>query len=466
MTSATDALRSERVLAPLLLGTWAASIALAPTLTLKLALAAPAVLLPVSLWALEAPSRWIACFFAAALLLPPLPIQLGDTGPHPSLWFAALGVMAGMLGISSWRIRFSGVRRALVVFFLVLCLSVASAAFYSGVAIAAGSLMRVALFGVGIYVFFFTADGPGKNEDSLSMLRLLYWVAVASALFACVDFYFQFPAPAGYGAQYLFLDSGIYRRAQGLFYESSTLGNFCAFFLVMIAVSISRPRAEVPLSRKALACGGAVFLAAMVLSYSRSSALNALTALVVLAGLNRARIRLARLAAILISGTAAAAVLIARVFPQFLEVYWLRFSSSAEYLTTATEAVFSGRLASWRSLLEWIAAHPWQAWLGIGYKTLPYTNHLGSPIVGDNTYLTLLVETGVFGVAALLWLCVAILRASYRAARSTDSTRAFAGTWMLCFWCGQMVQMLSGDLLTYWRVLPLYFWVLAWAVRA
>jgi hypothetical protein len=28
-----------------------------------------------------------------------------------------------------------------------------------------------------------------------------------------------------------------------------------------------------------------------------------------------------------------------------------------------------------------------------------------------------------------------------------------------------MVQMLSGDLLTYWRVLPLYLWVLALAVR-
>jgi hypothetical protein len=29
-----------------------------------------------------------------------------------------------------------------------------------------------------------------------------------------------------------------------------------------------------------------------------------------------------------------------------------------------------------------------------------------------------------------------------------------------------VVQMASGDLLTYWRVLPVYFWVLAMAVRA
>ena len=48
--------------------------------------------------------------------------------------------------------------------------------------------------------------------------------AIGSALFACVDFYFQFPAPAGYGPQFVWLDSGVYRRAQGFFYEASTLG--------------------------------------------------------------------------------------------------------------------------------------------------------------------------------------------------------------------------------------------------
>jgi hypothetical protein len=36
---------------------------------------------------------------------------------------------------------------------------------------------------------------------------------------------------------------------------------------------------------------------------------------------------------------------------------------------------------------------------------------------------------------------------------------------MFCFWAGQSVQMLSADLLTYWRVLPVYFFVLALAAR-
>jgi hypothetical protein len=72
----------------------------------------------------------------------------------------------------------------------------------------------------------------------------------------------------------------------------------------------------------------------------------------------------------------------------------------------------------------------------------------------------LLVESGVAGLAALVWLNVAILRAAARSSR-----RGFFGMWMLCFWAGQTVQMASGDLLTYWRVLPVYFWILALALR-
>lgn len=465
MTSAAPPLSQRRFLVPFLLGTWAAAIAVVPTLEMKLALAAPAVLFSVSVWVLEAPARWMLCFFAAAVLLPPLPIAWGDTGPHPSLWFAALGLLCGLLWLSRWKISLSGLNGALLAFLMVLVTSAASAALYSGPVIALGTLIRVGLFAISVYVFFYTAQGPGAVADPFRSIRFLYWAAIASALFACVDFQFQLPAPAGYGAQYLWLDSGVYRRAQGLFYEASTLGNFCAFFLVMIAVSIARPRGETPVSRKALAAGGTVLLAALVLSYSRSSVLNIVTALAVLGWLNRKRIRLMRVLVILTSGIAAAALLIGKIFPEFFEAYWQRLSGSAELLTTATEGVFSGRLASWRVLLSWLAAHPWQAWLGIGYKTLPYTTYLGAPVVGDNMYLSMLVETGVIGLVALVWLNVSIIRASLWAARAADPTRAFLGTWILCFWSGQLVQMLSGDLLTFWRVLPLYFWVLALAVR-
>src|SRR5579883_1415257 len=444
------------------LALYAAAAALARG-SMRWIMAGTVLLVPMLHWMLLSPAAWLTVFFAVALLAPPLPVAFGNSGPHPALAIAAIGFALGFIRLSQWRFRRNFLSAAIVVFFAILLISIAPAAIYSGPEIALQSLARVMLAGISFYVFFYCADGPGRSTSV--PLSAIQWIAIGSAAFACLDFFYQFPAPAGFGPQFIWLESGVYRRAQGLFYEASTLGNFCAFFLVMIAVCIARPRAETPVSRKALAAGGVLFLAAMVLSYSRASVLNELTALAVLGWLNRKRIRFARLGLILVPGAALAAVVVNRVFPEFVEAYWLRLSASAEYLTTATEGVFSGRIASWRALLEWIAAHPWQAWAGIGYKTLPYTDYLGAPIVGDNMYITLLVETGVLGLAALLWLCIAILRASSRAARSGDPARAFAGTWMLCFWSGQMVQMLSGDLLTYWRVLPLYFWVLALAVR-
>ena len=77
----------------------------------------------------------------------------------------------------------------------------------------------------------------------------------------------------------------------------------------------------------------------------------------------------------------------------------------------------------------------------------------------------MLAETGVVGLGALLILNAAILKTAFRASRDADPRRSFCGTWMLCFWAGEMVQMFSADLLTFWRVLPLYFFVLALTAR-
>ncbi len=112
--------------------------------------------------------------------------------------------------------------------------------FTPGFAIAAASMARVLLFGISVYVFFFVRGAA----VSFNIVRVLFWAAVGSAVFACLDFYFQFPAPGGYGPQFIWLESGVFRRAQGVFYEASTLGNLCAFFLEMIAVALFRPRAR------------------------------------------------------------------------------------------------------------------------------------------------------------------------------------------------------------------------------
>jgi O-antigen ligase len=450
---------------PVLIGAYAAAIALAPGAGAKAVLCAPLVLVPVAFWTVLRERRWIAVFFAAALLLPPLPISLGDTGPHPALAIAALGVCAGLMRLREWQSRIDGVGVAMIALFAVLLSSVALAALYSGVAIAAGSLARVLLFGIAVYTFFYVAYGPDQSSamDVRRTTRFLFLVACGSALFACVDFYFQLPAPAGYEQQFVWLDSGVYRRAQGVFYEASTLGNFCAFFIVMICVALFRRGSWRPCSRKLLIGGGVLFSAVLIFSYSRASLLNVAAALVAFAYLQRVRIR--RVLPIVVGSAAAAAVVVYAAFPAFAHNYWLRLSATFEYFLSSPEGVLSGRVASWRTLADFLISHPWDAILGIGYKTLPYSDYVGRPVVADNMYLGLLVETGILGLIVFAIFNVAVLRSARRSALNADPQTAFFGRWIFCFWTGELVQMLSGDLLTYWRVLPVYFWVLAIAVR-
>jgi O-antigen ligase len=468
-----NALRPRRWAAPALAGAYAAAIALAPKPVVALALAAPLAAVPLAYWAILKRGRWLTLFFAAALLLPPLPLGLGNSGPHPAVIFAMLGLLAGAFGVlnGEWRAPDAPLNRAFGIFFLILLGSAAEAMLFSGAAVGLGSLMRVLLFGISVYVFFYAAYGPGSGEpqDAFAQTRALYWMAVASALFACVDFYFQLPAPAGFGAQFVWLQSGVYRRAQGLFYEASTLGNFCAFFLTMIAAALLTARREAPVSRRGLLLGGMVFAAALVLSYSRGSLLNALAALAVLIYLNRRRIRLGRffvaLAGAALAGGLALRALLPSFAGAFAGAYWMRVSTSVEYLFSETEGLLSGRVESWRAVLGFLAQHPWHALFGVGYKTLPYSDYLGRTVITDNMYLSLLAETGIVGLGAMLWLSLQILRSARRASGSPDPQRRFFGSWILAFWVGQMAQMFTGDLLTYWRVLPLYFWVLAVAVR-
>lgn len=459
----TESARAGDRWAAALAGIYASAVALAPSLRLKLALLVPPGVLGLAGWMLRSPSRWVAVFIVTVLLAPPLPLPLGDSGPHPAVLVAALGLAIGLCQWRQWRLRAEFLSAAMVAYLAVLTASVGFAAFYSGLEIAAGSLARVGLFAISVYLFFDVSGGPAAASRT-DPVRLLFWTGLAAAAFACLDFYLQLPAPAGFGPQFVWLESGVYRRAQGLFYEASTLGNFCAFLLVMIAATLLWNEQAGAVKRAWLAAGAVLFFVTLMLTYSRASLVNLAVALGALALCVRGRLRLLRLGLALPLLLGAAAWTAQALLPEFAWAWKARLAASAEYLLSGAEGVLSGRLASWRALGTFLWERPWHLIFGVGYKTLPYSDFTGRPVIADNAYLSALVETGIVGLAALVALNIAILRACWRSARHADAERSFLGAWMFSFWAGQMVQMLSGDLLTYWRVLPVYFWVLALAV--
>jgi hypothetical protein len=448
------------------LGVTAAAFALSNSVTVRCGIAGLTCLFPLLQWVLSRAHRWIIVFFAAAILLPPLPFAMGDSGLHPALLFAAIGVLAGILAMPHWR-RIHGPLPLLFMLFTVALLgSVCLAAIYSGSSIALGSLARVLLFAIGPYVFLYSLSIPNSpGDDRMQALRHLFRFATLAALFACVDFHFQLPTPARYEPQYIWLGElgeFVIRRAQGLFYEASTLGNFCAFFLVMILAAVTGRRANRITSLWELGFAGIAFTVALVFSYSRASLLNVLCAGILMLCIQRANLRWIFIPVVCVM---AAAISIYLFFPMFAESYWLRVEHSVFNLSGTPADVLSGRIANWMALRDFIMQQPWHLILGIGYKTLPYSEFTGRQIIADNTYLDLLVETGVVGLFLFIALNIFILRAGIRAVRSPNPKAKFLGRWITCFWVGELVQMFSGDLITYWRVLPIYFWILAAAIR-
>jgi O-antigen ligase len=462
------ALSVRNTLLPAALGIWVASIALAPTLEEKLILLAPGIGGAVILWILYQPKSWMYLFFLALLALPPLPAPGGDSGLHVAPIVAGLGLLIGLVRIQAWRRLHNPVTFWLCAFVAALLISTVFAAIYSGPQIAAGSLIRVLLFSLGAYVCLYTLVMNGLDvPEPLDFLRFLFVLAVAVAVFACLDFYFQWPSPAGYEPQFVWLDQGVYRRAQGLFYEASTLGNFCAFFLALILVCLFRPGPESPFPKPVLIASGIVLVSALILSYSRGSIVNVLITTGTLLWLRRGSVHF-KIGRVLIAGTFVlliAAVAVQLVLPSFSANYWSRIAASLQYVSTSPNGVLSGRLTNWAILLDFLEREPWAAVFGVGYKTLPYSDYVGARVIADNTYLQLLVETGIVGLTAFLGLNITILKTGLRAARSRITTTQIFGQWIFCFWAGQMAQMFSGDLITYWRVLPVYFWVLAIAAK-
>jgi O-antigen ligase len=454
--------------APVFLGLWAAGFAVASGTAYKLLVIVPPLLGALAWWTILTPERWLALFFFCSLLLPPLPFPIGNSGVHVAPLIALLGLGAGVLRITEWRTRgatpFRNLPLLFVLFLSILAGSAASAFLYSGWQIGLGSLARVLLFGIGVYVFLYTLIGPcGNASDPFVLARFLYWIGLLGAVFACVDFYFQLPAPAGYGAQFVWLEQSVMRRAQGLFYDASALGNFCCFFLVMILVAWFPGREQRVLPRFALIPGALVFTAALIFSSSRASVVAVVTASCAFAYIRRLRIRM--VLAALCGSLGAVAIVVRFALPAFSANYWFRIVGSMQGFWSYPNEVLSGRVAHWKALADFLAQHPWHMLFGIGYKTIPYTDYAGGGVMADNTWLGLLVETGIVGLLAFVFLNGAILRTAYRAARSNNSRASFFGGWMFCFWCGEMVQMLAGDLITYWRLLPVYFWVLAIAAR-
>ena len=214
-----------------------------------------------------------ALFFGAALLLPPLPIAIGDSGPHPRLLFAALGLFAGVLWLRDWRIDSHLNGALLVALFGVMLASVAMAAFRSGRRIAAAAARRACCCSASRSTCSSTAPTGRARERAECRAAALLGGGRGGALRLRG---FLLPVSGARGIRSA-VRLARFRRLPpraGPVLRGQHAGQLLRVLPGDDRGGFTRPREESPVSRKALAAGGAVFFAALVLSYSRASLLN------------------------------------------------------------------------------------------------------------------------------------------------------------------------------------------------
>jgi len=405
---------------------------------------------------------------ASALIIPPFyPASLGGEMPvHVSSLLLLALLFVVLLRSELAQLNWDSIGEAGLFLLLAMALSLPFAYWLSGPQVGIQSSLRFLLFLQPwfLYAWVCTTGRVAKEAQLSTFIRFLLIVGGAAACYGIIDFYFPFQFNHPFADQYLYLQDAKIRRAQGLFYEASSFGNMCAFFLSLCLLQLYGFRKGKSLSRLAgLLVLAGIFFTALFLAYSRGSWANVFVTAAVFLVCQKA-IQIRRLAALLALLTALGFVLY-EVSPQVVANFFeWRLANLLEFWNDPSFAT-SGRWETWEHLITFFADHPWLLIFGIGYKSLPYTDLFGSPLIADNGFLSLAFETGIIGFTAFVNLNRVIFRSLYETAQHQNSTIRRYATFMFAFWCGEMVQMMTGDIFSYWRNVILYLALIALVQR-
>lgn len=407
---------------------------------------------------------WPYLFVSAVLVVPPLyPSVLGGETPvyAANLLFAG-GCFVLLARRAELRGAWDSIGRAAAGFLLALALSIPFGFWLSGTSEGIGSCLRFFLLLHPFLIYYWLRGLRLERREGTLILagKLLLGLGAVAAVYGIVDFYFPIPIPHPFADQYIYLDGRMIRRAQGMLYEASSFGNLSAFFLSLTLVVLLSCWRRLSTTQKAmLYLMVGIFTTALFLSYSRASWANVLVTMTVFLILQRKlRLQVAAASACVVAGFV---FLVYQISPLVvLNFFNWRMGTLLEFWSDPNLAT-SGRWDAWWRLISFFADHPWYLIFGIGYKTLPHTDLFGRSLIADNGFLSLTFEAGIIGLAAFLWLNRAVFNTTRRASRQPDSVRAIGAAFMFAFWCGEMVQMVTGDLFTYWRNMVVFFAVLA-----
>lgn len=414
------------------------------------------------MWLLKAsirrPAVFIALYLVVLEVLPPLFPGGGSTPLYPSFLLLPVGLLAAVSkpGLRSPALKSDPVAAGLLAFALGTAMSLPFAWWLSGTAAGFAALSRWFLLVQGLAVFCFIRrfHPEEANLSSRPILPALFIGAAVSAAYGIVDFVRPIPIPHPAAEQFIWLGTGVLRRAQGVFYESSNFGNFCGMFVIAAyAAILSRRTRDTGVPKPLLVSCALLLSIACLVAFSRSvwaGTLAALFCYAVLAGMRIPRW------GVLAAGLAIPLLLLWAVSPELWDYLVASRMGRLASLFSDPDTATSGRFETWVRVLAIMREFPGYLVFGIGYKTLPVTRLFHGEIITDNGYLSLLLETGAIGLGGFAILTAAILKTFLALARRSRGAAAFWSAVLVSLWCGQLVLLLAADAYSYWRNFTLY----------
>lgn len=404
------------------------------------------------------PLVFVLVYLVVLITIPPFFFrQTGDTPLYVSSFLLPIALAVLLARWPDFHFHFDPIAKGLFLFLMGTGISLPFACWFSGTEIATAALLRWLMLAQTLVLYMLVRGGMRSHSSPAErwLVPILFLAGAISAAYGIYDFIWPVPIPHPAAPEFIFLPNGMVRRAQGVFYESSSFANICGFFLAAAAGAfLVRKEKVIGISRPLLPPFILILTGAVIVAFSRSSWANVFVTLLVFSLLTR-RTRWRR-TLILFVALALPFALLAFYFPEVWGYFLGHRLGSLTLLLSDPNSASSGRYDVWAQIAFILYQYPHYFVLGIGYKTLPFTKLFKSGIVADNGFLSLLLETGIMGLSGFIAFLIATLKEFWKLSKSRNNKISYWATFLFAFWCGQCVQLLAVDSYTFWRNMVVY----------
>lgn len=346
--------------------------------------------------------------------------------------------------------------RWLVTLNVAVLLSIAFAPLASAQPDIAGSLLRYMRFLPCLLLMIVIARLGAGSDRGRGLVSIAFAGITVQAAMGIVSFLTQTPFlmdPERRAEQYIWLRGEVLTRAQGTLAESSSLAHLMGIGCLLALFYGTTSGRWV---RRLGLLAGTACAVCLVLSYSRGMVLSLMLGVGVFVALTRGG-RRARWFVAAAAALTLALALLSFAGHDYLGLLWSRFTASAGVgYSGGVDVYLSGRIGMWERLATFLQENPAYILFGIGYKTIASSGPFQST-VGDNNYVSMLIECGLFGLVALIGLLVSCLRGAWALRGSAVPGARETGALLFALWVQHAAFLLVGDAMTYWRSMPILF---------